>query len=300
MLHENLVIRMGGVGDLAILSSSLLALKEKEPWRPLVLATRKENMPLLEGAKFLDRIIYWEDWEKESWFRVYDLRFAVEPPNIGPGKNTWENYTERDRSDIFDELLGVRNGHKNFSIPVDEATMAKMSMVLDGLPRPIIAVSPTSKSPIRAIPVDYVLPLLHLLLPNSVVLFGTALYWSEPLAQIQGPGMINLMNKTSIKEGAAICALADLVISPDSGMYHVSAALGTKTLVLFGNIHPKTRITYYPTVRFLYPEGERNCIPCYDVPERTKRCRPDNPGDGSKCMRFLTPERIVAAARSLL
>src|SRR5208283_2055394 len=173
MINENCVIRMGGLGDLAILSSSLLALKQKEPYRNLVLGTRHENMELLAGADYLSRVIFFEDVEKEEWFRIYDCRWGVEPPNIGPGRTSWENYTQRDRSDIFDDLLGIRNGHKEFSIPLDYFAQAKFRD-RGIIPNHAIGIAPTSKSPVRCMPPEYVLPLAQKIvsLGRDVVLFG--------------------------------------------------------------------------------------------------------------------------------
>jgi len=300
MVNENCVIRMGGLGDLAILSSSLLALKQKEPHRNLVLATRLENMELLAGADYLSRVIFFEDAEKEEWFRVYDCRWGVEPPNIGPGRTSWENYTQRDRSDIFDDLLGIRNGHKKFSVPVDPVSLEKVGKI----PSRVIGIAPTSKSPVRCMPPEYVQPLADLIvskLGRDVVLFGKTEGWSQYLADLKGTRITNLIDRLSIKESVALISLLDITISPDTGIYHIAAALGRKALVLFGNIHPNTRTTYYPTVKALYPgkEGEKICNPwpCWDVPHVCQL----TPGTfGSKCMRLFTPERIVAALKELI
>jgi len=301
MINENCVIRMGGLGDLAILSSSLLALKQKEPHRNLVLGTRLENMELLAGADYLSRVIFFEDVEKEEWFRIYDCRWGVEPPNIGPGRTSWENYTQRDRSDIFDDLLGVRNGHKKFSIPVP--LMAQVN--LHGkVPSRAIGIAPTSKSPVRCMPPEYVQPLADMIvkkLGRDVVLFGKTSGWCEHLADLKGPRITNFIDKLDIKESVALISLLDVVISPDTGIYHVAAALQRKALVIFGNIHPNTRTTYYPTVTSLYPgkEGEKICNPwpCWDVPFV---CQLEPGTWGSKCMRLFTPERIFEALKEML
>ena len=313
--NENCVIRMGGLGDLAILSSSLLALKQKEPHRNLVLGTRLENMELLAGADYLSRVIFFEDADKEEWFRIYDCRWGVEPPNIGPGRTSWENYTQRDRSDIFDDLLGIRNGHKRFSIPVDSVSLERVENILkeaNPLQSHLIGLSPTSKSPVRCMPPEYVQPLAEQLVKEwgPVVLFGKTPGWCEHLREIKGRWIINLIDRLNIKEVVALVSLMEVVISPDTGIYHVAAALEKKTLVLFGNIHPKTRITYYPTVKALYPtnfytpkelSGQLlpcNPFPCWDVPFA---CSGIEPGQfGAHCMRLLTPGRIMAALKELI
>ncbi|HSK73321.1 MAG TPA: lipopolysaccharide heptosyltransferase II [Pyrinomonadaceae bacterium] len=49
-----------------------------------------------------------------------------------------------------------------------------------------------------------------------------------------------LTGATSLSEAAAVLSLCDLLVTNDTGPAHISAALGTKTLVIFGPTIPKT------------------------------------------------------------
>jgi heptosyltransferase II len=49
-----------------------------------------------------------------------------------------------------------------------------------------------------------------------------------------------LTGKTSLAEATAILSVCDLLVSNDTGPSHISAALGTKTVVIFGPTNPKT------------------------------------------------------------
>jgi heptosyltransferase II len=51
---------------------------------------------------------------------------------------------------------------------------------------------------------------------------------------------ISLTGKTSLAEAATILSVCDLLVSNDTGPSHISAALGTKTIVIFGPTNPKT------------------------------------------------------------
>jgi len=302
MHNEICVIRMGGLGDLAILSSSLRALKAKVPWRPLVLATLSHNVDLLSGADYLDRVITVDDHDKEKWFKIFDCRWGVEPPTIGPGKLSWEDYIGRDRSDNFDRLLGVQNMMpKDFSVQVEPGAMATMSSQFSHKAKgPFIGIAPTSRSPVRCMPPEYVSPLVEMIIQarlGTPVLFGKTESWSESLASLDLPGTINFIDRLNLKKMVALISLLDMVISPDTGIYHVAAALHKPCLALFGNIEPHTRTTYYPTVRSLYPAGELHCIPCWDVPGACTIV----PGVfGSPCMHLLTPERIMEGMKEIM
>jgi heptosyltransferase II len=49
-----------------------------------------------------------------------------------------------------------------------------------------------------------------------------------------------LTGKTSLAEAAAILSACNLLVANDTGPAHISAALGTKTIVIFGPTNPKT------------------------------------------------------------
>ena len=51
---------------------------------------------------------------------------------------------------------------------------------------------------------------------------------------------VNLTGKTNLAEATAILSVCDLTVSNDTGPAHISAALGTKTLVIFGPTNPLT------------------------------------------------------------
>ncbi len=69
---------------------------------------------------------------------------------------------------------------------------------------------------------------------------------------------IVLTGKTSLAESTAILSLCDLLVSNDTGPAHISAALGTKTIVIFGPTNPKT--TYPIGAEIIRQEVE--CSPC--------------------------------------
>lgn len=299
MKDEICVMRMGGLGDVTILSSSLSALKEKIPHRPLVFATMPHNVPVLMGAEYLERIITIEEAERQPWFKVFDCRWGVEPPNIGPGKTTWHDYTSTDRSDIFDRLLGVQS-KKEFSIAVDKKAAAQVQALLSGLKRPLVGIAPTSRSPIRCIPPEFVHPMSSLVtqtMKARVVLFGKTEPWSKPLAAISGDKILNLIDLLDVKEMVALVNSLDYIISPDTATYHVAAALKKPCLAIFGNIEPHTRTTYYTTVKAVFPYGELPCIPCWDVPHVCHRV-PNM--FGAPCMRLFTPQRIIEELRDMI
>lgn len=83
---------------------------------------------------------------------------------------------------------------------------------------------------------------LHSELDASVILIGDAseLQVSEEVAAKSQHKPVVLTGKTSLAEATAILSIANLVVSNDTGPAHISAALGTKTVVIFGPTNPLT------------------------------------------------------------
>jgi ADP-heptose:LPS heptosyltransferase len=287
------VVRMGGIGDLIILSSSLVKMKMKNPESPLTLATLEKYVPIMKGLKGIDLCIPIDDISKYSFDRMIDLRWAVEPSNIGPGSLSWRQYVCNDRSDNFDKLCGVVSRRKYFNVPVNKL------LFTDKIKGVKIGFCPVNGSIVRSMPPDYVEPTIKLLLAETggtVVLVGKTEAWSRDLLQIKGERIRNLIDKTSEEEMIAICSRMDLIIAPDTGILHIAGALKKKAIGLFGPINPDTRIAYYKTVVALGPYEEMQCIPCHDVPGA---CDCGKPG-GAPCMRLITPERIAMTAKAVL
>lgn len=67
-----------------------------------------------------------------------------------------------------------------------------------------------------------------------------------------------LTGKTTLAEATALLSVCDLLISNDTGPAHVSAALGTKTVVIFGPTNPKTTQPWDSEI--IYKAVE--CSPC--------------------------------------
>jgi heptosyltransferase-2 len=80
-------------------------------------------------------------------------------------------------------------------------------------------------------------------------------------------------------------------VANDSGIMHLSAALGTPTLGIFGSSSPALTSPIGETTDYLYENVE--CSPCF---ERT--CPLDE--DRYKCLRRIKPDTVVDSFLSLL
>ncbi|HWQ40214.1 MAG TPA: lipopolysaccharide heptosyltransferase II [Burkholderiales bacterium] len=103
-----------------------------------------------------------------------------------------------------------------------------------------------------------------------------------------GDAVLDLTGKTSLDEAVALLAIADLVVTNDSGLMHVAAALDRPLVAIYGSSSP----------RFTPPLSEHArivqlgvpCSPCF------QRVCPLGHFD---CMMRLAPERILREIEAL-
>jgi len=76
-------------------------------------------------------------------------------------------------------------------------------------------------------------------LASVVVRFTKDAAVAAQINQLSDNGCVDLSGKTSITEAIDLLASADAVISNDSGLMHVAAALNKKLIALYGSSDPR-------------------------------------------------------------
>lgn len=102
-----------------------------------------------------------------------------------------------------------------------------------------------------------------------------------------------LAGKTSLLDAIDLLSLADCVVSNDSGLMHVAAALGRNVVVVYGSTSPKFTPPLSDSVRILQIPVE--CGPCFQ-----RECPLPNADEKMHCLRDLTPTMAIAAVEELL
>ena len=98
----------------------------------------------------------------------------------------------------------------------------------------------------------------------------------------------NLAGSTSLIEAIDLLAACDTVVSNDSGLMHVSAAVGCKVVALYGSTTPGYTPPLAEQVEILHTDIE--CRPCFK-----REC----PLGHQKCLVDLAPQRILDAINRL-
>jgi lipopolysaccharide heptosyltransferase II len=97
-----------------------------------------------------------------------------------------------------------------------------------------------------------------------------------------GARVFNWAGKTTLREVVGILSRAELTVGPDSGLMHISAAVGTPVVSLWGPTDPLRTGPF--GCDDLIVQGQAACAPCY-----LRRCP-----IGRVCMRSITSEAVLA------
>jgi heptosyltransferase-2 len=121
----------------------------------------------------------------------------------------------------------------------------------------------------------------------SVWLMGSAADHpvAEAILSVQPGSAINLCGKTDLASAIDLIGVAHVVVSNDSGLMHIAAALGRPMVALFGSSSPLHTPPRSQKARVQYLALE--CSPCF-----AREC----PLGHFRCMRDLSPSRVFGEA----
>ena len=103
-----------------------------------------------------------------------------------------------------------------------------------------------------------------------------------------GIGGMDLTGKTTLDEAIVLIARADFVVSNDSGLMHVAAALGRPQVALFGSSSPEHTPPQSSAARVLWLRIE--CSPCYQ-----REC----PLGHFRCMKEMGVEMVLDQLKTI-
>jgi heptosyltransferase-2 len=110
----------------------------------------------------------------------------------------------------------------------------------------------------------------------------------DEIAALSNGAALNLCGRTSLEQAIDLIAGAHLVVSNDSGLMHVAAALERPLVALYGSSDPGYTPPLSPQARVL--NRRLDCSPCFK-----REC----PLGHFDCLNGLLPEQVLAAIDAL-
>ncbi|MFN3076927.1 MAG: glycosyltransferase family 9 protein [Alphaproteobacteria bacterium] len=161
--------------------------------------------------------------------------------------------------------------------------------------RPYVVLNFGSNEPGRRWPFAHYLALAERLLDHGLrVAFtggsGERAFGATLRRELNRPGVINLIGRTSLPELLDLLRHARATVSNDTGPAHVSIALGTPTVVIFGGGHFGSFMPYPPEAAPPHAGFVHHEMPCYHCFWRCDKERDDQ--SAFPCIEAVTVEAV--------
>ncbi len=266
MFNKILIVRNDRFGEFLLNIPAVSALKKAYPQARLVLAVNPEVYELASAVECVDEAVVWnEQFRKGLRKQKFDACVVLNPSKEAHWACFWAGIPARAG---YDRKWGFLLTHKLKDTKYQgarhevEYNLELVSLIgasaFDKIPKinvdgnlfkelageKIAAIHPFTSDPVKQWPVERFMELAQRIvweLGVKVILVGRDRGQSPSgtVPSVTAPsGTIDLINKTSLVELAALLKHCSLLISCDSGPMHLAASVGTPVVALFRNDLP--------------------------------------------------------------
>ncbi|MFH0918389.1 MAG: glycosyltransferase family 9 protein [Candidatus Omnitrophota bacterium] len=257
MIKKILVIRNDRFGEFLLNIPAIRALKERYPQAQLTLAVNSTVGELAKAVECADQVVVWDQIRKGLRKYRFDLCVVLNPTKeahqsiflagipvrVGYARK-WgfllthklkDNKHQGNRHEVdcnleLVGLLGAKTQNKSLAIKVSD------NLYKYFINQKIIIIHPFTSDAVKQWPIERFGELAQRIrseLDLKVIMVGL----SQEAIKVND-SIINMINKTSLPELAALLKRGNLFVSGDSGPMHLAAAVGTPVLALFRNDLP--------------------------------------------------------------
>ncbi|MEI6124013.1 MAG: glycosyltransferase family 9 protein [Bacteroidota bacterium] len=324
-IKKVLLVRFSSIGDMVLTSPAVRCIKQQMPGVQLHYLTKKQYEPLLVANPYIDKIFTIEKkvdevllaLKAENYDYVVDLHKNLRSMQVKRGLgvaagsfnklNVQKWLLTNFEINLLPQLhivdryfgalrkLGVENDGRGLDYFIAESDRI---VVVDFLPERFtngyVVLVMGSKQATKQIPHEKMMEIVDRLNKPVVLLGGPEDFTkAKLLAEALGNKVFNACGVLNVNQSASIIQQGLCVITPDTGMMHIAAALKKKIISVWGNTIPGFGMYPY------FPKGEENyrivevlnlnCRPCSKL--GYKAC----PQKHFKCMRNIDVSEIMGA-----
>jgi len=319
-----LVLRFSSIGDIVLTTPVVRCLK-KQLGAELHFLTKQTFAPILEANPYLDKVHVFSDeirhsliteFKRESYDLVVDLHHnlrsfrlkrALGCPSRAFNKLNLEKWLlvnlkidRLPRTHIVHRYLetvrhlGVEYDGGGLDYFIPETVSVPASMLPE---QPFVAFAIGATHATKRLPVEKIIEICRSLSKPVVLLGGPSEQNDgDQAAQTGGPPVYNLCGKLSLHQSASVVKASETLITHDTGLMHIAAALRKPIVSVWGSTVPAFGMwPFYPDELSLNTSVELtglSCRPCSKI--GFDQC----PKVHFKCMREIETARIVAAVES--
>lgn len=287
-MQKILCIRFSSIGDILLTTPIVRVLKAQFPQAEIHIATKASYAHLWEENPNVSQVHgyhgnLWKfasELRNQGFDRVYDLHKNLRSHFLclllGKFPKQINKYTS-ERKAFVQTKINALPGHlvdrnlQSLGLQPDDQGLdyfipASSQVDLDelGIKSPFILFAIGAAHQTKVLSYPKMIELIDAI-PHQVVLVGDD--WDEKigyrLATLFPEKVVNLCQKTSIAQSASFIQQASMVITHDSSMMHVAAALKhPKLFTIWGSTHPGLGFTPYHTPFTAIENTALACRPC--------------------------------------
>ena len=270
-VRKILVVKFWALGDSVVLLPTLQALKKQFPNAELHILAHPRNKTIFEGLTFIDKIVDFGAINILKLFRSYDICIDAEPalsvsavignvasPYVvgfshGARRHAYSETVEFNKKQHMVQnyldlarKVGVKYDTKSLvplAIPKSDQDVVSKFLKEQKIAKNdfVIGIAPGVAESVkyRMWPIEKVAAFADTVVKKhkAKIIFIDAKSNKELIEKIQGmmkEKSISAAGLFSVKQSAALLHHCDIVVSNDSGLMHIAAAEGVKTIGLFG------------------------------------------------------------------
>jgi ADP-heptose:LPS heptosyltransferase len=321
-----LVIRFSSIGDIVLTSPVVRCLKQQVEGAEVHFLTKKQFAPLVNNNPFIDKVFLFDSnlndiirqLKEEEYDYIIDLhnniRTAVVKARLQGMSFTFNKLNIAKWLLVHTKINRMPNEHI-----VDRylATLSVFDVMNDGLGLNYF-IPEKDEVDIKSLPAEYQNGFIALviganhatkILPDSSLIRFCNIV-DKPVLLIGGKGeskkgdfiidhttglVLNTCGQYGLNQSASLLKQASVVVTHDTGMMHIAAALKKRIISIWGNTVPEFGMTpYFPsTESVLFEVKGLACRPCSKL--GYKKC----PKGHFNCMNTQPLEEIASTARHL-
>ena len=323
-----LIIRFSSIGDI-VLTSPVTRTVKKQRKAEVHYLTKKSFRPLLEGNPYIDKIHTIEksvsevlnELKKYNFDLVIDLhknlrswqvRLLLEKSSVTFSKVNFRKWLyvnakvdKLPRKHLVDRYFdalkpfGIENDGQGLDYFIPEKDEVSYDVLPDFLQEAFVGIVIGGKHNTKVYPAEKVANLCRQIDVPVILLGGPEdKERAEQIRKGLSDIVFNGCGEFNINQSASIIRKAGIIISNDTGLMHIAAALKKKVVALWGNTVPEFGMfPYYPEKMKGYAVNLEvkglSCRPCSKL--GYKKC----PKGHFKCMYQIDEKEVLAAVKTL-
>jgi ADP-heptose:LPS heptosyltransferase len=180
----------------------------------------------------------------------------------------------------------IENDNQGLDFFIPQETIEKINAQYPEIPRVAIVLGATYFT--KKYPLHHIQSVIEQLDEGVVLLGGkTEMKEGNVLEKQFGDKVLNLCSKLNLLESAAVLQNTDTVITNDTGLMHIAAALKKYVISIWGNTVPEFGMYPYQTEHVILENNTLSCRPCSKIGYH--HC----PKKHFKCMEDISPQSIL-------